>query len=741
MVPKFRVAWAVAMLAPLFGAFYGPARADLILADQGVTLAQLDMRSGATQQQTVACTGKINGVAVLQRLNMAYVTASVNGVWSVCMLNLTTNAVMVLDVSLTNAAGDGPFPIIRISPDAKTALVTDPAGSRIYPITLGSNTVGSPIGGFDMPSAVTFSADSRFAYIANSGDFSIERMDLDDLTLTHRIFLRTELGHPLTGIEVSNDGLTAFVTMKASSNLAIVNLSTNSQADNVALGGMAGQMAVHRSQETLYITAKKADGSIVAQPLSMNDLSLAAPIPLRDEGDAGPIVISNDGSTIFAAAGNLVVPFDAKLHIVVEAAALIGTPPLAGTPPVGLAALPQVYQDTVYFIGDSVTAGFGYCGPGDIAGLLGRNCGVDSEFGNGWTPVSLLAYPLSYCAPSDPAGVDDRCSNNNYPGGAPWGAPRWTVAPGEPRTSYSFQLGLKQAGPIAAEIYNWAITGSEPKDWEPGSTEQGLVAGRFAPMIAEIRYSYVVMTLGANPILSEYLNLSVAGSPYAVLKKGKCADTAQTTKIDPRTGKNAGFATLSDVEPAHVGLADGVGVCMDDEWKANGHPEHLQTIYKALLGAGNRVVVVGYPPVCPWSFGSWQPTPNPTSTAVGGGPAKGYPCDGQIKDADFAVFGEDYGPSSKLSQADQAYYLGTLANGWIAEYVAEMNNPNIIFVAPSEDWKQHQAWHPDSWVFKNDTWVHPSKLGHTQLARGVSIRMCEWFDKWCGWDSNTLKWR
>ena len=42
------------------------------------------------------------------------------------------------------------------------------------------------------------------------------------------------------------------------------------------------------------------------------------------------------------------------------------------------------------------------------------------------------------------------------------------------------------------------------------------------------------------------------------------------------------------------------------------------------------------------------------------------------------------------------------------------------------------------WVFKNDTWIHPSKAGHAQLANTVTTAMCSAFGQWCGdqpaWD-------
>jgi hypothetical protein len=59
---------------------------------------------------------------------------------------------------------------------------------------------------------------------------------------------------------------------------------------------------------------------------------------------------------------------------------------------------------------------------------------------------------------------------------------------------------------------------------------------------------------------------------------------------------------------------------------------------------------------------------------------------------------------------------------------------NLVFTTPNEaEWEQHQPRSGNgSWIFLNDTWIHPSKAGAGNLATTVEKAMCQHFDHWCG---------
>lgn len=126
-------------------------------------------------------------------------------------------------------------------------------------------------------------------------------------------------------------------------------------------------------------------------------------------------------------------------------------------------------------LGDSVTAGFGY-----------YDDGTQMDF------TSLLT-----CKPGATA-YDDACSSNST-----------NRSNEEPAVAYAPDFGLANNVSWAAQwanahavtnYKNFAISGSEPADWAPG--------GQFYPTTARIEAEepdYVLMTVGANPLLSEML--------------------------------------------------------------------------------------------------------------------------------------------------------------------------------------------------------------------------------------------
>ena len=142
------------------------------------------------------------------------------------------------------------------------------------------------------------------------------------------------------------------------------------------------------------------------------------------------------------------------------AAALVFAAPAA-------AAVPAGYK--VRAIGDSVTAGFGYCGTNDTF------CGGPQDSLMGITDLpDCLSGPL-----------DDRCSSNfDNPTGT--------------GSQVSWALQFAQAEGVQ-NFDNFAVQGSTPADWDTGgelnSTLQQVVAAN---------PDLTLMTLGANPILGEF---------------------------------------------------------------------------------------------------------------------------------------------------------------------------------------------------------------------------------------------
>lgn len=375
---------------------------------------------------------------------------------------------------------------------------------------------------------------------------------------------------------------------------------------------------------------------------------------------------------------------------------------LAGSP--AAAADPQ---PSVVFLGDSVTAGFGFFGQKENAKNITGT--VNNPFPSSW---NLGDNALSDCSPGDGTPID-QCSNNNF-NGEPWNAGPWKAGPKAPNVAYSYQIAGSQDPGNAAPVENWAVTGSTPAQWDTG--------GPFNSQLNTIKDTHVVMTLGANPILSSMLQIKLALVPVT---NGACADSTQWL----------GWTGWWAYPVSHV--VD----CADQQWAQNQQTPHLENVYKTLLKNNNKVLALSYYRTCPWSFGNWQPEGN-----VAKGPAAGNPCPSQKQKVSEC---SNCPVKGSTTQYAQAMAVQDAMNAKIAAAVGEVQQwaktqPGIdpadlqLAIPNQSAWEQHQAWSNDPWVFKNDTWIHPSKAGHAQLANTVTTAMCSAFGQWCGdqpaWD-------
>ncbi|MGO9055080.1 MAG: hypothetical protein ACLQID_24455 [Streptosporangiaceae bacterium] len=362
-------------------------------------------------------------------------------------------------------------------------------------------------------------------------------------------------------------------------------------------------------------------------------------------------------------------------------------------------------KDAVTFIGDSVTAGFGYCGV--VENASGVSCTVNQPMANSWY---LGDNSLFSCAPpSTPDGLNDACSNNNNDG-KPWNSPPWSSGPGAPLVAYPYQIAASQSPAGAASVTDWAVSGSTPANWDPAG-------GEYGPELKKLTDQYVVMTLGGNPLLAAFIRIAFAGFPAV---KGACVDS---------TGYSVGilFPTwYSGPLSAPLG-------CLTRTWDQIRQTGHLVDIYKALLSQGDRVLVLGYYRSCPWSFGNWQ------SGSLTGGPASGASCQDQSR----PISPED---PTTVTQWQQAGVVGAELNTLISNAVSEAQAwakerwPNttryldLRWTEPDPvQWALHQPLSTGgSWIQLNDTWIHPDQSGAAQLAGTVTAAMCADFQHWCG---------
>lgn len=370
------------------------------------------------------------------------------------------------------------------------------------------------------------------------------------------------------------------------------------------------------------------------------------------------------------------------------------------------------YSNKVTFIGDSVTAGFGFCGYSEnVKNTTG--CRTNQEMANSW---NLGDNSLSDCAPKDEQLASDACSNNNFDG-KPWHQEPWKAGPDSPNVAYPFQIAARQTGPEKAEVTDWAMTGSTPADWDPDG-------GAFGSLLGKLKNQYVGMTLGANPLLSYFTKININIPGYNV--QGRCVNS--TFRLETSWS----WLALGPVPRNYSGPISNALDCLKSEWNKTHQTQHLVHIYTTLLENNDRVTVMGYYRDCSWSFGNWQPNANPFK-----GPASGNDCKGEKR----AISKND---PKEVSQWEQATAVGSELNNLIhgavdqARADAEKRWPgtdradNLVYTQPSEaEWEAHQPTSRESWVFKNDTWIHPNKAGDANLADTMTKAMCEHFGRWC----------
>ncbi|MGZ4179326.1 MAG: SGNH/GDSL hydrolase family protein [Solirubrobacteraceae bacterium] len=199
------------------------------------------------------------------------------------------------------------------------------------------------------------------------------------------------------------------------------------------------------------------------------------------------------------------------------------------------ASVPVGTPFVVRAIGDSVTAGFGYCGL------------VDPHCTNGpGEPYSLSER--SVCTGGD---YDDRCSSNKGDYSA--------HLPGTldvPAISWADQFALREDIP---NFINYAVTGSTPSQWDTDTPHGFFNFHQLMNDVLNAHPNLTLLTMGANPVLKEFYSNPRDIACVALLTK------AQVAKFAERELEKAGSMT------------------------------HLEHVYERLLSdPNNHVIVMGY---------------------------------------------------------------------------------------------------------------------------------------------------
>ena len=307
-------------------------------------------------------------------------------------------------------------------------------------------------------------------------------------------------------------------------------------------------------------------------------------------------------------------------------------------------------------MGDSVTAGFGYYDNGE--------------------PMPF--EELLNCRPGE-GEYDDACSSNsavrtNKKGTKLEYAPDYGLAN---NVSWAAQWANQHA---LKNYANFAVSGSEPKDWAPG----GQLYATTKRLESEAP-DYVLMTVGANPLLSDVLF---------------------------GTG-NMGCAIWSDI-------AGGFSECVEKAFEEVELRANLAKLYRELVAETNAVVyLMQYPLTVPSVALAY------TSTQIAQM--------GALLNREIASVAAEVSKSRLRPVAPPHFNVGidvspVYPSKYTCSYLEYMVDGPSVQSEPTQD--ELEIAHPLSfcegptggtppWVISGDTGIHPSATGYTQMAAQV----------------------
>lgn len=307
-------------------------------------------------------------------------------------------------------------------------------------------------------------------------------------------------------------------------------------------------------------------------------------------------------------------------------------------------------------MGDSVTAGFGYYDNGE----------------------AMPFEELLSCRPGE-GEYDDACSSNS------------TVRTNKKGTKleYAADYGLANnvswaaqwANQHAVKNYaNFAVSGSEPKDWAPGGQLYGTTK-----RIESEAPDYVLMTVGANPLLSDVLF----------------------------GGGNMACAVWSDI-------AGGFSECVEKAFEEVELRANLAKLYRELVAKTNAVVyLMQYPLTVPSVALAYSATQIAQM--------------GALLNREIASVAAEVDKSRLRPVAPPHFNVGidvspTYPSKYTCSYLEYLVDGPSVQSEPTQD--ELEIAHPLSfcegptggtppWVISGDTGIHPSATGYTQMAAQV----------------------
>ncbi len=127
---------------------------------------------------------------------------------------------------------------IAVTADGREVWVGGNDSRRVYVLDGSTGALLHTIDGLGMPNRIGITPDKRTAVVPDPGDEKIHVVDVPSHTVRTVIDVPPISGSPASpqGVTISQDGLTAFVTLKAAGRVAVVDIAAGRIMGTLAVG-------------------------------------------------------------------------------------------------------------------------------------------------------------------------------------------------------------------------------------------------------------------------------------------------------------------------------------------------------------------------------------------------------------------------------------------------------------------------------------------------------------------------
>jgi YVTN family beta-propeller protein len=223
-----------------------------------------------------------SAIAITPDGTKAYVANyNANGAGTVTAITLSNDATSTITV------GKGPD-AIAITPDGTMAYVANHFDGTVTPITIATNTAGTPITvgtgtNVSQTDAIAVAPNGATVYAANYGSNSVVPITVATNTAGTAI---TGISAPLA-IAITPDGATAYIAEDGNpGNVVPMTLSNNSLGTAIPVGRNPYDIAITPDQTTAYVANFNNDGTGTVTPINLSTNAAGTNITVGNGADA-----------------------------------------------------------------------------------------------------------------------------------------------------------------------------------------------------------------------------------------------------------------------------------------------------------------------------------------------------------------------------------------------------------------------------------------------------------------------